>query len=283
MKAIVVLVAIFALANANSLFLDKEEANQILSREKRANSGFEELQQGNLQQECYDEQCSYEEAREVFEDDAQTDAFWQILTNQCKSNPCSEPGTADCVNIYNGHVCLCKEGFTGRECEFEINYCENDPCLNGKCYNDPPTYKCVCEPGYKGDICNEDVNECVVDNPCENDALCINEVGDFRCECSEGFTGKTCATDVNECNENPCENESQCNNKYGSYECTCLPGYSGKNCEIEVNECEFGYCPEGSTCVDGINKFECLCPKEGCTAKPKKEAPKKKAPKIKGQ
>merc|ERR1719477_42617 len=169
MKAVVVLVAIFAFVNANSLFLDKEEANQILSREKRANSGFEELQQGNLQQECYDEQCSYEEAREVFEDDAQTEAFWQILTNQCKSNPCSEPGTADCVNIYNGHVCLCKEGFTGRECEFE------------------------------------------------------------------------------------------------------------------VNECEFGYCPEGSTCVDGINKFECLCPKEGCTAKPKKEAPKKKAPKIKGQ
>merc|ERR1719317_421036 len=246
MKAIVILVAIFALANANSLFLDKEEANQILSREKRANSGFEELQQGNLQQECYDEQCNYEEAREVFEDDAQTEAFWQILTNQCKSNPCSEPGTADCVNIYNGHVCLCKEGFTGRECEF-------------------------------------DVNECVVDNPCENDAVCINEVGDFRCECTEGFTGKTCSTDVNECNENPCENESQCNNKYGSYECTCLPGYAGKNCEIEVNECEFGYCPEGSTCVDGINKFECLCPKEGCTAKPKKEAPKKKAPKIKGQ
>merc|ERR1712168_1028706 len=244
MKTVAVLLAIFALANANSLFLDKEEANQVLSRNKRANTGFEELQQGNLQQECYDEQCNYEEAREVFEDDAKTEAFWQVLTNQCKSSPCSEPGLAECINIYNGHVCLCKEGFTGRRCEF-------------------------------------DVNECIVDNPCENKATCINQIGSFRCECSEGFTGKTCATDINECNENPCNNNGTCTNKYGSYECRCLPGYAGKNCEVEVSECEFGYCPEGSTCVDGINKFECLCPPKGCTAKPKKETPKKEALKIK--
>merc|ERR1719466_235223 len=191
MKAVAVLLAVFALANANSLFLDKEEANQVLSRNKRANTGFEELQQGNLQQECYDEQCNYEEAREVFEDDAKTEAFWQVLTNQCKSSPCSEPGLAECVNIYNGHVCLCKEGFTGRMCEFEINYCENDPCsANGKCYNDPPTFKCVCEPGYKGKVCTEEVNECEF-NYCPEGSTCVDGINKFECLCPpKGCTAK---------------------------------------------------------------------------------------------
>jgi len=147
MKAVAVLLAVFALANANSLFLDKEEANQVLSRNKRANTGFEELQQGNLQQECYDEQCNYEEAREVFEDDAKTEAFWQVLTNQCKSSPCSEPGLAECVNIYNGHVCLCKEGFTGRMCEFEVNECEFNYCPEGStCVDGINKFECLCPP-----------------------------------------------------------------------------------------------------------------------------------------
>merc|ERR1712183_774235 len=144
-----------------SLFLDKEEANQVLSRNKRANTGFEELQQGNLQQECYDERCNYEEAREVFENDAKTEAFWQVLTNQCKSSPCSEPGLAECVNIYNGHVCLCKEGFTGRTCATDVNECNENPCENeSQCTNKYGSYECRCLPGYSGKNCEVEVNEC---------------------------------------------------------------------------------------------------------------------------
>uniref|UniRef100_A0A3Q2PTE9 Gla domain-containing protein n=1 Tax=Fundulus heteroclitus TaxID=8078 RepID=A0A3Q2PTE9_FUNHE len=42
----------------------------VLRRWRRANSGFlEELKQGNLERECVEEICDYEEAREVFEDD----------------------------------------------------------------------------------------------------------------------------------------------------------------------------------------------------------------------
>lgn len=55
------------------MFVEKHEANKVLQRWRRANSGFlEELKQGNLERECLEEICDYEEAREVFEDDDQT-------------------------------------------------------------------------------------------------------------------------------------------------------------------------------------------------------------------
>ena len=61
------------------MFLAKEEASQILNRQKRANFGFEEIKEGDLQRECYDEQCNYEEVHEVFEEDTQT-VFQRLLT-----------------------------------------------------------------------------------------------------------------------------------------------------------------------------------------------------------
>lgn len=56
-----------------SVFVEKHEANAVLQRWRRANSGFlEELKQGNLERECIEEICDYEEAREVFEDEDKT-------------------------------------------------------------------------------------------------------------------------------------------------------------------------------------------------------------------
>lgn len=56
-----------------SVFVEKHEANKVLQRWRRANSGFlEELKQGDLERECIEEICNYEEAREVFEDEDKT-------------------------------------------------------------------------------------------------------------------------------------------------------------------------------------------------------------------
>lgn len=38
----------------------------MLHRQRRANSFLEELRPGSLERECKEEQCSYEEAREIF-------------------------------------------------------------------------------------------------------------------------------------------------------------------------------------------------------------------------
>ncbi|KAM9190129.1 coagulation factor X isoform 4-T4 [Dugong dugon] len=55
-----------------SVFVTREHANSVLQRARRANSFLEEIKKGNLERECMEETCSYEEAREVFEDDVKT-------------------------------------------------------------------------------------------------------------------------------------------------------------------------------------------------------------------
>lgn len=55
------------------VFLDKQHASSVISRQKRANAGDEEkLMPANLERECLEEVCSYEEAREIFQDSYRT-------------------------------------------------------------------------------------------------------------------------------------------------------------------------------------------------------------------
>ncbi|KAL2303395.1 hypothetical protein Nmel_008662 [Mimus melanotis] len=59
------------------VFLEKEQALSLLKRHRRANKGFlEEMLKGNLERECLEEICSYEEAFEALESIDQTDTFW---------------------------------------------------------------------------------------------------------------------------------------------------------------------------------------------------------------
>uniref|UniRef100_A0A671REE3 Transmembrane gamma-carboxyglutamic acid protein 2-like n=1 Tax=Sinocyclocheilus anshuiensis TaxID=1608454 RepID=A0A671REE3_9TELE len=64
------------------VFLEEKSAGSFLSRKLLYNSwDFELLVPDNLQRECMEEICSYEEAREVFEDDIQTAKFWEGYVN----------------------------------------------------------------------------------------------------------------------------------------------------------------------------------------------------------
>lgn len=59
--------------SCSAVFVPASDANEVLVRWKRAGSYLlEELFEGNLEKECYEEICVYEEAREVFENDADT-------------------------------------------------------------------------------------------------------------------------------------------------------------------------------------------------------------------
>uniref|UniRef100_A0A8K9XCT5 Gla domain-containing protein n=1 Tax=Oncorhynchus mykiss TaxID=8022 RepID=A0A8K9XCT5_ONCMY len=56
-----------------SLFLPSDLANTVLRRLRRDNGYLlEEIRQGNIQRECREEICTYEEAREAFENDEKT-------------------------------------------------------------------------------------------------------------------------------------------------------------------------------------------------------------------
>uniref|UniRef100_A0A8C3W8N5 Coagulation factor IX n=1 Tax=Catagonus wagneri TaxID=51154 RepID=A0A8C3W8N5_9CETA len=95
-----------------TVFLDRENATKILHRPKRYNSGkLEEFVRGNLERECIEEKCSFEEAREVFENTEKTTEFWkQYVDATCsiKNGRCKQfckKGTDNKV------VCSCTTGY----------------------------------------------------------------------------------------------------------------------------------------------------------------------------
>ncbi|XP_016049951.2 coagulation factor VII [Erinaceus europaeus] len=100
-----------------AVFLPQEQATQVLWRLKRANSFLEELRAGSLERECREEQCSFEEAQEIFRSPERTRQFWASYTDgdQCASNPCQNGGS--CEDQLKAYVCFCLEDFEGRNCE----------------------------------------------------------------------------------------------------------------------------------------------------------------------
>ena len=65
------------------VLVDEKSATSFLSRSLLYNSwDFELVVADNLERECYEEQCSYEEAREVYEDDIKT----VMLLGECHSH-----------------------------------------------------------------------------------------------------------------------------------------------------------------------------------------------------
>uniref|UniRef100_A0A3Q2XKB6 Coagulation factor IX n=2 Tax=Hippocampus comes TaxID=109280 RepID=A0A3Q2XKB6_HIPCM len=143
----------FQLSLGGPVFLPGKAANGVLKRHKRYNTGlFEELLQGNLERECYEEVCTFEEARETFEDSDKTIAFWNIYHDgdQCESNKCMHQAT--CKDGPSSYTCECRSGFTGAHCENDLlkrcdlnngdcgHFCEPMGIIGGKCY---------CAEGYK--------------------------------------------------------------------------------------------------------------------------------------
>ncbi|MBN3296704.1 vitamin K-dependent protein C [Amia ocellicauda] len=117
-------------AVSNSVFYSSHQAHTFL-REKRANSFLEELKPGSLERECYEEQCDFEEAREVFQNKDATLQFWMTYLDgdQCIPNNCVN-GT--CVDQYRSYFCQCNPGFEGKHCNFPVfaTNCSED---NGGC------------------------------------------------------------------------------------------------------------------------------------------------------
>ncbi|XP_065821112.1 transmembrane gamma-carboxyglutamic acid protein 2 isoform X2 [Labrus bergylta] len=68
--------------------MEERAASSFLSRSLLYNSwDFEVVVADSLERECVEEMCSYEEAREVFEDDALTKTFWTSYVNSQENAP----------------------------------------------------------------------------------------------------------------------------------------------------------------------------------------------------
>ena len=97
---------------------------------------------------------------------------------------------ATCINLLNYYSCACTSGFTGNQCQTNVNECSSTPCYNGgTCIDGVNMYQCVCPAGFNGPTCAQDINECL-SSPCLNNATCLNLIAKFSCVCPTGFQGQ---------------------------------------------------------------------------------------------
>ncbi|TNN67286.1 Vitamin K-dependent protein S [Liparis tanakae] len=262
-------------------FLSQSTATQFLSRPRRANSLFEESKKGNLERECIEELCDKEEAREIFENNPETEYFYPKyvaclgshrvgisnpnsdlissdlrtcvteISDQCTPPPCYKEGATLCVDGQASFKCECKPGWKGPRCENDIDEC-SDPEFpagcNQKCYNSPGSFHCMCENGYftNDQVYCVDIDECLLYHRiCKEPAKCVNTPGMYECQCPLGFkynfTSKAC-NDVDECELSVCH--GTCINTVGSYTCHC-DGREGLH--LAENE---RYCEPIPVCVE---------------------------------
>jgi len=71
----------------------------------------------------------------------------------------------------------------------DVDECQPNPCVHGKCTDGVNSYACQCTPGYRGDNC-EGKDHCV-GKPCTH-GICVNGDDDYTCSCSKGWKGKNC-------------------------------------------------------------------------------------------
>jgi hypothetical protein len=75
---------------------------------------------------------------------------------------CRNGGECQVDRITGAPICVCRLGYTGENCELEIDNCAAQPCQNnGLCVSHPGGYNCICQDKIVDDCCcNGIVNPC---------------------------------------------------------------------------------------------------------------------------
>ncbi|XP_074086671.1 prothrombin [Macrotis lagotis] len=162
---------LLSLAHCEHVFLDQSQALSVLQRVRRANRGLlEEMREGNLERECLEEQCNYEEAFEALESISVTATFWikykicepvrttsRVIFDACLEGNCSEGVGLN----YRGNISVTKSGIpcqlwrsryphkpelnssTHPDADLQENFCRNpDGSSRGPwCYTTDPTLR----------------------------------------------------------------------------------------------------------------------------------------------
>ena len=96
-------------------------------------------------------------------------------------------------DVVNGYECTCVVGFTGTNCETNINDCEGDPCVNGDCvvsqYIQMHAHGCILLWCY---------------------SILQDGIAMYICTCPAGWTGRNCEINIDDCTSNPCQNGGTC-------------------------------------------------------------------------
>ena len=122
-----------------------------------------------------------------------TGAVCETEINECDSQPCQNNSTCTdvfngfscaCVPGTTGQTCeedvdLCSFA----DCNLERSICAE---TNGN-----TTATCFCGNGFTGTNCNINIDDCL-GVVCQNGGECIDLIADFRCNCTTGFSGPRC-------------------------------------------------------------------------------------------
>ncbi|KAI3381241.1 hypothetical protein SNEBB_002073 [Seison nebaliae] len=205
--------------------------------------------------------------------------------NNLKRSPCSQTiGTCGnggiCHDIDEDNFwCECRSGFTGIDCQINIDNCAFINCgVDSNCIDLIDGY--ICQRGnyenhnirlhLENEVeivesnCNEmDMNEIedslmfpIIFNP-QFYYLCLSNGNTIVRSCHTGLIWnekeKTC---VSNRQEETCKN---CFDKNCKDNCQCLPGFTGIGCEEDVDECLQSPCLNNSTCINYLGGYKCKC------------------------
>ncbi len=162
-------------------------------------------------------------------------------SDPCDGISCGPNGTC------SEGACECDVGWTGDECETDIDDCASDPCQNGgTCTDGVNSYICDCASGFSGDNC-ETQDPCYGIN-CGDHGSCA----DGACVCTGGYSGDSCEIPpaVDPCEGVNCGDHGSCVD--GS--CVCVAGYTGDLCESTIDEnvitCRYNSSQSEGNCID---------------------------------
>ncbi|CAH1795815.1 unnamed protein product [Owenia fusiformis] len=152
------------------------------------------------------------------------------LVNEClEDSPCENSGT--CLDLMVGFNCLCTDGYTGTNCETDINECSSSPCLHGS-------------------TCTDQVNG----SPCLHGSTCTDKINGYICTCVDGYTGTHCETDIDECLDDPCLNGGICEDKVNGFTCFCEGSlFGGTLCQDVLASSSSGFLSSTDGIIIGIS------------------------------
>jgi Notch-like protein len=201
----------------------------------------------------------------------------------CPAGTCLNDG--DCLTDETGtkFTCTCKPGFTGVQCEIDIDECalNGNACGAGICIDQVNTYYCICKTGVGLDCKN------TIEDPCETES--VDESSTYfeipstghdhflQCtglgawtvhKCADGLfwnqEEKTCTMDAPKvktgaCTTFPCAFGICQDVGYNQYTCICKEGYTGPHCETMIDYCATNPCSNGGRCLPYAGGYTCVC------------------------
>lgn len=143
-------------------------------------------------------------------------------------NPIGEETAPVTYNGTHGFMSLVLSFRTDCFISHYFPFCEPNGCQN---YGN-----CTCFPGYSGPECEIEINECE-DADCTEGSVCVDGIGSFTCEEVDNLDQEplqvmnisTHCTGVN------CSANGRCMADDSSFVCVCELGYTGKLCETVIN------------------------------------------------